>query len=149
MAKRTVAPPSVPTVRDRCRAVDEAPCDSNCCLQIIWAVGRLMWVRGPGYCQLIWADDRDAFRLSARCLQVATHRHQQAVGRLRRRRTDNRWAKPGMTIIIFGASGRIGSELKGILAARGDIELAADGLGDGRQNTRPLFRIFRKKQDPA
>jgi len=54
-----------------------------------------------------------------------------------------------MKIIIFGASGRIGSELKGILAARGDIELAADGLGDGRQNTRPLFRIFRKKQDPA
>ena len=53
-----------------------------------------------------------------------------------------------MTIIIFGASGRIGSELKGILAARGDIELAADGLGDGRPKTRPLFRIFRKKTRP-
>jgi len=56
-----------------------------------------------------------------------------------------------MKIIIFGASGRIGSELTGILAARGDIELAADGLGDGRPKTRPLvriFRTFRKKTRP-
>jgi hypothetical protein len=38
----------------------------------MWAVGRLIWVRGPGYCQLIWAEIWDVCRLSARCLQVAT-----------------------------------------------------------------------------
>jgi hypothetical protein len=31
-----------------------------------------MWVRGPGYCQSIWAENRDVCRLGRRCLQVAT-----------------------------------------------------------------------------
>ena len=32
------------------------------CWQIIWAVCKVMWVRGPGYCQLIWAENRDVCR---------------------------------------------------------------------------------------
>jgi hypothetical protein len=31
-----------------------------------------MWVRGTGYCQLIWAENRDVCRSDAGCLQVAT-----------------------------------------------------------------------------
>ena len=38
-----------------------------------------MWVLDPGYCQLIWAENRDVCRLDARCLQVATHNHPSGV----------------------------------------------------------------------
>ena len=31
-----------------------------------------MWVRDPGYCQLIWAENQDVCRPSALCFQVAT-----------------------------------------------------------------------------
>jgi hypothetical protein len=31
-----------------------------------------MWVRGPGYCQLIWAENRVVCKLKLRSLQVAT-----------------------------------------------------------------------------
>ena len=42
------------------------------CCQLIWAVGKTMWVRGSRYCQLIRAENQDICRLDARCSQVAT-----------------------------------------------------------------------------
>jgi len=55
MVKRTVAPPSVPTVRDRCRAGDEAPYGSNFCLQTIWV--------GPDVCRLL-ADNLGCWQIN-------------------------------------------------------------------------------------
>jgi hypothetical protein len=50
------------------------------CWQRIWAVGRTMWARSLGYCQLIWAENRDVCRLRRRCLQVATATHNRGAG---------------------------------------------------------------------
>ncbi len=51
------------------------------CCQVIWAVGKTMWVRGPGYCQLIWAENRDVCRFGRLRLQVATRigRYQEDI----------------------------------------------------------------------
>lgn len=50
------------------------------CWQLIWAVGRTMWVRNPGYCQRIRAETGDVCRSGGGCLQAATGRGEPRAG---------------------------------------------------------------------